>query len=138
MGSTIILPRDPSYYNNEVKYPSLSAGTASNLNTHPKFHGQELYAPTIHHPLAILSKCIARGLPWTCGATSHLWPQASTQVCSMPLVGILFHGPSVAYCTFCKREQPLDGQKTKLSFITSIQPVSTKWGTTNCNQPSTA
>ena len=29
MGSIIILPKEPSYYSDEVKYPSLSAGATA-------------------------------------------------------------------------------------------------------------
>ena len=56
-------------------------------NNHPKFHGQEIYAATIQHPLASIQVQLEGYLGLWCDML--LVATASTQMCSMPLLGIL-------------------------------------------------
>ena len=71
-------------------------------NTHPQFYGQELYAPTIHHPLASIQVQLEGYLGLvvqhpTCDHSQHTTVQYASNWHTI-------HGPSVVCCTSCKPE----------------------------------
>ena len=105
-------------------------------NTHPKFHRQELYAPTNHHPLASIQVQLEGyfGLVVqhpTCGQSQHtsVWYASGWHT---------LYDPRVALLHLLQASVTTGSPEDKAIFITSIKPVRTKWGATTCNQASTA